>query len=131
MTIGKGRYQGYGKHCLKGMWRRWTEQAWSELAEAAHYDAKALARLCQISTRQLQREFRRSRGRSPQEWLNEQRILAARQLLLSGLPVKRVAFEVGFKYTSHFCQRFKSLNHMTPSEFVLHQNQIPPNVAPL
>ena len=90
-----------------------------ELAPTALYDAKELARLCGWSSRQLQREFRRRLGRTPQAWLNERRIIASRELLLSGTPVKVVAIELGFKQTSHFCRLFKSFSRMTPSEFVL------------
>jgi AraC-like DNA-binding protein len=98
-------------------------QRWEELAEAANYDAKELARLCQLSIRQLQRDFRRCLGRSPQAWLNERRILAAQQMLLAGQPIKCVAFELGYKQCSHFCRQFKSISYMTPSEFVSVQAQ--------
>jgi AraC-like DNA-binding protein len=104
-------------------------QRWEQLAEPAHYDARELAQLCQISTRQLQREFRRCLGCSPQSWLNQQRIMAAQRLLLAGWPVKAVGYELGFKQTSHFCRQFKSLNHLTPSEFVLRQTQMSGVVA--
>ena len=93
-------------------------EPWKKLAVTAHYDAKELAKLCALSTRQLQRNFIRDLKRSPQDWLNEQRIEAARRLLLSGGPVKRVAFELGFKQVSHFCRQFKFYNHVTPSQFV-------------
>jgi AraC family transcriptional regulator len=98
-------------------------QRWEEMAAAANFDAKELARLCQLSIRQLQRDFRRCLGRSPQDWLNERRILAAQQLLLAGQPIKRVAFELGYKQPSHFCRQFKSISSMTPSEFVWNQAQ--------
>jgi AraC-like DNA-binding protein len=88
-----------------------------ELAQAATYDAKKLAQLCGISTRQLQRDFRRRFQCSPQRWLNNRRMMAAQKLLLSGEPIKKVAFDLGFKHTSHFCRKFKCCNKMTPSEF--------------
>src|SRR5581483_9701131 len=107
---------GKGCHMSGGILR---EKDWKELAERARYDAKNLAALCRISSRQLQREFRRQLGRSPQDWLDEQRISAARRLLLAGEPLKKVAADLGFKQTSHFCRRFKSINKMTPSAFIL------------
>ena len=67
----------------------------ANLAPTAHYNATELAKLCKLSVRQLQRVFRRHFERAPQDWLNEQRIKAAEQLLLSGRPVKTVAFELG------------------------------------
>lgn len=94
---------------------------WEELVEAAHYDARKLAELCDISVRQLQRHFRRNFDCSPQIWLNKRRLLAAQKLLLQGEPVKKVALDLGFKQTSHFCRQFKSHKNMTPSEFTLSQ----------
>jgi transcriptional regulator GlxA family with amidase domain len=92
-------------------------ERWEQLAGTARYDAKELAMLCNLSVRQLERDFRRYLGRPPQDWLNGRRIIAARQLLLSGQPVKVVALELGFKQSSHFCRQFKSFNHLTPSQF--------------
>lgn len=105
------------------------QERWVELAGAADYNASKLAKLCGLSTRQLQRQFQRRLQRTPQEWLNELRMNTARQMLLSGLPVKRVAYELGFKYPSHFCQRFKSAHQMTPSEFRFHLDSATTNVA--
>jgi AraC family transcriptional regulator len=92
-------------------------EQWEQLAGTARYDAKKLARLCHLSVRQLERDFHRGLERSPQDWLNEQRIKAAQQLLLSGQSVKVVALELGFKQPSHFCRQFKSLHNLTPSQF--------------
>jgi AraC family transcriptional regulator len=106
-----------------------VEGRWDELAVAAHYDASQLAKLCRISARQLQRHFRNSFHRSPQSWLNERRLLAAKDLLLSGESVKKVALDLGFKQTSHFCRQFKCQNKITPSQFVSIQIQPARNVA--
>jgi len=95
-----------------------SEYSLEALAITARYSAKELARLCHVSTRQLQRAFKQSFGQTPQEWLNERRIKAAQQLLLLGQPVKAVAWDLGFKQPSHFCRHFKSQINMTPLEFV-------------
>ena len=95
-----------------------SKDGWAGLATVAHYDSKSLAKLCGLSPRQLQRRFSRFFGRSPRDWLNEQRILAAQQLLLSGEPIKEVAFDLGFKRISHFYRQFKSTTHLTPLQFV-------------
>jgi len=65
----------------------------------------------------LERVFQRQLDCAPQRWLNEQRILAARQMLQDGNPVKKVAFDLGFKQSSHFCRQFKSFTGNTPSQF--------------
>ena len=87
------------------------------LAAQAHFDAKELARLCKLSVRQLQRDFRRQKGCTPQNWLNKQRLMAAQRLLQSGEPVKNVAFNLGYKQSSHFCRQFKMYHNMTPAQF--------------
>jgi len=94
---------------------------WENLAGTARYDAKELAQLCNMSVRQLERDFRHLLDRSPQNWLNEQRVKAAQQPLISGQPVKVVALELGFKQSSHFCRQFKSFHHLTPSQFASQQ----------
>ncbi len=96
-----------------------SRQRWEELAEAAQFDAGRLANLCELSRRQLERKFQRDLGRTPEDWLNERRIVVSRRLLMAGLSVKAVAIELGFKQTSHFCRRFKALYQLTPTEFVL------------
>src|SRR5262245_24041940 len=96
-----------------------TRERCEELAEAAGYKASKMAELCGLSIRQLQRDFRRHLGCSPQEWLSERRLRAARERLLVGEPVKVVALNLGFKHVPNFCEWFKAVNGMTAKEFVL------------
>jgi len=98
---------------------------WEQLAKAAHYNVRELARLCYLSVRQLERDFNCHLGRSPQRWLNEQRLKEAQKRLLAGDPVKKVAFELGFKQPSHFCRQFKLWHHATPSQFVARAQTVP------
>jgi AraC family transcriptional regulator len=98
-----------------------VEGRWEEMAETTHYDANELAKICGVSARQLQRHFRDNFHCSPQGWLNERRLLKARRLLLTGDSVKKIALDLGFKQTSHFCRQFKSRNRMTPSQFAFSQ----------
>lgn len=106
-----------------------STEFWQDLAGPAEYSARKLAQLRNRSLRQIEREFQRTFGRAPQDWLNERRLLAARELLLAGEPVKNVASALGFKQTSHFCRQFKSLNRMTPSEFASLTLSLTGNVA--
>lgn len=56
-----------------------------------------LARHARMSVRTFTRRFRDEVGQSPQQWLVQQRVDRARQLLEStGLPVTEVAFTAGF-----------------------------------
>lgn len=95
-----------------------TRRNWDELAKAAHYNARELAKLCRLSKRQLERTFQRIFQKTPQRWLDEQRLTVAQDLLRMGQPIKSVAYELGYKQSSHFCRQFKTHNHVTPSEFI-------------
>src|ERR1700753_3168092 len=101
---------------------------WEELAVLARYDANVLARMCEVSPRQLQRYFRRIFNCCPQRWLDKKRIGVAQRRLLAGETIKKGALRLGFKQVSHFCRHFKSLCHMTASEFTA-AGILSPNVA--
>ena len=90
-----------------------------QLAEAAGYRTRPLAALMGISVRQLERDVRKLLGKRPQQWLDETRLTAAKQLLLEGNPVKKVAFDLRFKQVSHFCRKFKNTFDLTPAQFVV------------
>ena len=57
-------------------------------------------------------------GRTPQQWLNEQRLRDAPDLLLTVEHVKPVAYELGFNHPSHFIREFKCVYGYTPLKFV-------------
>jgi AraC-like DNA-binding protein len=80
------------------------------------YNARNLARLLGISLRHLERYFEADLGRPPQHWLNEQRMAAARHLLVEGRQIKWVSCELGFKQASHFCHQFKQHYGCTASQ---------------
>ena len=90
---------------------------WAEHARSAGYDERRLAMHRQITVRQLQRQFQRDLNRAPEEWLNELRMVDARQLLLEARQVKEVACQLGFKQQSNFFRKFKETYRMTPSQF--------------
>lgn len=91
---------------------------WLPLARRARFKASLAARLCDLSKRQLQRYCQQRFGRPLQDWLDEQRIVAAGYLLQEKKSVKNVAFELGFKQASHFSRQFKRHYGITPSEFL-------------
>ena len=87
------------------------------LAQKAGYRSRELARLCQVSPRQLERYFRARYERSPQEWLDKVRLREAADLLRGGKHVKEVAFELSFVHPSHFIRKFKQFYRCTPLKF--------------
>jgi AraC-like DNA-binding protein len=99
---------------------KYIKDEWERLAIMARFDCKELAKLNKLSVRQLQRVFHNTFGRTPQDWLNERRILTAQQLLRNGSSIKGVAIDLGFKQSSHFCRQFKIVCGITPSQFKDH-----------
>jgi transcriptional regulator GlxA family with amidase domain len=99
-------------------------QFWSLAARMAQFNVQKLAEHSSTTRRQIERYCLKELGRSPQEWLMEQRIIAARSLLLETGSVKRAALEVGFKQVSHFCRQFKQHYRMTPSEYLVLQARL-------
>jgi AraC-like DNA-binding protein len=93
------------------------------LAALAHYNARELAVLTGVSLRQLERFWKETFAESPQDWLNKVRIAEAKRMLLGGLDVKAVAYELGFKQTSHFCRLFKQHVGISPGRYAFSESQ--------
>jgi AraC family transcriptional regulator, exoenzyme S synthesis regulatory protein ExsA len=93
-----------------------TEEQWRERALAARGSVAELARECHVSTRQLERYFRKKRGVRPIRWLNELRLLRALELIGEGLSVKEAGAMLGYQDLSHFTKAFKSFHGKLPSD---------------
>lgn len=64
------------------------------------------------------REFRRSTGLTPQQYLTRQRVARAKDLLANGdLPIAEVVLRSGFKNQSHFTTLFRRFTTLTPLAF--------------
>lgn len=71
-----------------------------------------------ISRYRICREFSQHFGSSPMHYLNHQRILAAKKLLLTtDLSVHEVGSQVGIENTNHFINLFKKETGATPLSF--------------
>lgn len=79
----------------------------SEIAEAVGFSRFHFAR-----------EFRRSTGLTPQQYLTGQRVARAKELLANGdLPLVEVCLKSGFKNQSHFTTLFRKFTRHTPKAF--------------
>jgi len=70
-----------------------------------------------LSERQLQRKLKAALNMTPGEYLREYRLLKSRELLAQGMPIGRVAEEVGFANQNYFTRCFKQQCGQTPSEY--------------
>lgn len=93
-----------------------------EITVAQHYvdpslDITSLAKLMATSERQLQRKMKMMVGVSPSTYIKEFRLAKAKELLLSGNQVGRIALDVGFSSQTYFGRCFKEAYHCTPKQF--------------
>ena len=76
-----------------------------------------LAKLADLSTRQLERLFRKYLGRTPTRYYLELRLYRARALLTqTAMSVLDVALACGFVSASHFSKCYREFFHRTPRE---------------
>jgi AraC-like DNA-binding protein len=94
-----------------------TEQ-WEAKASKAGFHPEQLARLCQVSLRQLERHFLLAYQLTPKVWLAQYRLHEGRRLVLEGqLSVKAIAFQLNFKHPSSFSRAFKKFYGVNPTKF--------------
>jgi AraC family transcriptional regulator len=89
-----------------------------------HYDEDlSLAELAQVagmSTFHFAREFKRTTGTSPHQYLMRFRVERAKELLArSQMPLVDVGFRAGFSHQSHFTRLFRRLTGTTPQSYRL------------
>lgn len=90
---------------------------WEELAVEAAFRPEAMAALCPISLRQLQRFFITRFNQTPSRWIREVRCRLARDLIAQGLPNKAVVQDLDFANESHLCHEFKRCFGVSPQTF--------------
>jgi AraC family transcriptional regulator len=76
-----------------------------------------LAKICQISVRQLSRGFHASRGTSIGSYVADRRLEKAKQRLAGGECIKSVSHALGFSSSSTFCYAFQRATGFTPGEY--------------
>jgi AraC family transcriptional regulator len=77
-----------------------------------------VANECKLSVSHFVRAFKQTVGQPPYRWLLQQRIDAAKELLLhSGLPMVEIALKCGFADQACFIRAFRKLLQTTPGEW--------------
>jgi AraC-like DNA-binding protein len=109
--------------------------AWTNIAREAKYRPQAVAQLCCVSFRTIQRHFRKHYQTTFTTWLREHRMEEARSRILAGDSLKKICFDLGYKQPSHFTRVFKQHFGFPPSQLsatrqyhlpLLFNNQTPP-----
>ena len=80
-------------------------------------DVNVVAANVHLSTPAFCRYFKRQTKMTFTDFVNQYRITQAKTLLLKGLSVSEVCYEVGFESLSHFNKLFKKLTGENPSAF--------------
>jgi AraC-like DNA-binding protein len=98
------------RYILKGI------ENWPARAAGASYCVYRLAEQCRVSTRTLDRFFEEKFGLPPWDWLHEERMKRARELLVDGSTVKETAVILGYRDPSHFSRDFKKHHGYPPCQ---------------
>ena len=91
---------------------------WAALAKNANFRPAAMAALCSVSLRQLERYFASNMNQTPGAWTRELRLRIAKQLISHGWSGKSIASELSFSDTAHFCREFKRRYGVTPQSWI-------------
>ncbi|MCS3420864.1 helix-turn-helix transcriptional regulator [Pseudomonas yamanorum] len=84
-----------------------------------------LARACALSRSHFSRAFKCTTGLSPQEWIRQQRIQRAKELIISsGLSLTQISQECGFCDQAHFCHIFSRSEGVNPMTWRNHQLRV-------
>ncbi|AHC36416.1 AraC family transcriptional regulator [Pseudomonas fluorescens] len=81
-----------------------------------------LAQACALSRSHFSRAFKCTTGLSPQEWIRQQRIQRAKELIIgSALSLTQISLECGFCDQAHFCHIFTRSEGVNPMTWRNHQ----------
>lgn len=76
-----------------------------------------LARTFYLSKYHMMRIFKQETGYTITSYINEKRLLLAREMLRRGLPVTRICYDCGFRNYSAFLRAYKKLFEESPAAF--------------
>ena len=88
---------------------------WPTRAADANWCITTLAKNCHVSISTLERHFQEAMRQCPRDWLNDERMRRARELLCDHTSVKETAILLGYKKQHHFSLAFKKHHGYPPS----------------
>jgi transcriptional regulator GlxA family with amidase domain len=93
-------------------------QQWLQSHLSTPVSMALLAKKMQMSTRTLNRRFKRATGMTPLSYLQSLRVASAKELLRhSNLPVGDIAWQQGIQDVSYFSQLFRRYADMSPLQY--------------
>jgi AraC family transcriptional activator FtrA len=98
---------------------------WPERAATANYCVATLAKQEGVSLRTLERYFLKATGKSPKQWLAEERQHHGMKVLQGCSCIKETATTLGYKHTHHFSRDFKAHWGYCPAEMITRQTLNP------
>ena len=118
---GQMQFSRHGQASLSGRSALQDMQRWVMNSLNHPHNVQSLAKHMGISPRHLTRLFNQEFRQSPAEWLEQQRVFHARQLLESGkLAIKQIAAECGFSGVDIMRRAFIRQLSVTPSQYQKH-----------
>lgn len=82
-----------------------------------------LAQLNNMSLSSFKRTFKKTYHTSPSQYINAKRLQKSKELVaISDLSINAIAYDCGFKTTSHFSKKFKQEYGVSPKVFRLNQS---------
>lgn len=102
----------YSLNCLKEVIDYIKENA------AQHITLEQLSSIAHMSSTYFCHYFKRQTGKTPFQFINEQRIQKAAKLLLdSEQSISQIALSCGFDNFSYFTRKFREYRHVTPRQY--------------
>lgn len=103
----------------------------SSLAKDSRFNATELCLRLGVSERHLRRLFEDGIGIGAKEWLRQQRMVVARNLLREGSPIKEVATQLGFANYKNLNREFLAFYGVTPSDYQKRELSLLKEVSPI
>jgi AraC-like DNA-binding protein len=91
--------------------------ALTKIAREGRFNATELCTRLGVSERNLRRIFESGLGIGAKEWLRQERMVVARNLLREGSPIKEVAVHLGFANYKNLNREFVAFYGVTPSDY--------------
>ncbi len=90
---------------------------WTWISGISEFSVEESARIHKVTSRHLRRYFVTRFGISAQDWMQNCRMIKARNLLRTNMSCKEISFLLNYSYTSHFCRSFRRTYGITPEHY--------------